>query len=378
MVSALEIAVLNNVLLDAIALDEETNTETIPYTPSLHHQKQIEVMLKNPLRWARNRVRPGWVKWSAMAACLCLIIFSFVMSIYSPFGGMVITAYACGTDKEITSTGATFTTGTINDNGDLTGHPLMFHLAGENIDTVRFSCKNGQINFIDLTEQRAEYGFAQNFTVYYGEDECDYSSLLIDWIPNNIIAELKDKNIAICDLPEDIRNDKIVMEITFANGKSVTKAITIYLEADGTFYAALDEYTILRSDNFVNRADSSPISRDVLYEQGEMTVTFLDVNGNEILPEANWYVAKNIDSIVVQWNGRAPEMVQMFFTPTGTETAKEMDFLQTEAISAENKVVISAVSLHRNSLMGHLQVIINFGSSTIKSELYNVIYDPEA
>lgn len=70
-------------------------------------------------------------------------------------------------------------------------------------------------------------------------------------------------------------------------------------------------------------------------------------------------------------------MVQMFFTPTGTETAKEMDFLQTEAISAENKVVISAVSLHRNSLMGHLQVIINFGSSTIKSELYNVIYDPE-
>lgn len=168
------------------------------------------------------------------------------------------------------------------------------------------------------------------------------------------------------------------MEITFANGKSVTKAITIYLEADGTFYAAFDEYTILRSDNFVNRADSSPISRDVLYEQGEMTVTFLDVNGNEILPEANWYVAKNIDSIVVQWNGRAPEMVQMFFTPTGTETAKEMDFLQTEAISAENKVVISAVSLHRNSLMGHLQVIISFGSSTIKSEIYNVIYDPEA
>ena len=33
---------MRNVLLDAIALDEETNTETIPYTPSLHHQKQIK------------------------------------------------------------------------------------------------------------------------------------------------------------------------------------------------------------------------------------------------------------------------------------------------------------------------------------------------
>ena len=51
---------LRNVLLDAIALDEEANTETIPYTPSLHHQKQIKAMLKNPLRWERDRKRPVW------------------------------------------------------------------------------------------------------------------------------------------------------------------------------------------------------------------------------------------------------------------------------------------------------------------------------
>ncbi len=226
-------------------------------------------------------------------------------------------------------------------------------------------------------EERDEYSFAQNFTVHYGEDESEYSSLLIDWVPNNIIAALKDDTITISDLPEDIRQDIVVMEITFANGKSITKAITISLNTDGTFYAAFDEYTVLESDDFVNRADSSPISRDVLYEQGEMTVTFFDVNGNEVLPEANWYITKNIDNIVVQWNGRAPEMVQMLFTPTGTETAKEMDFVQTEAISAENKVIISAKPLYQDSLMGYLQIVINFGGNTIKSELYNVIYDPE-
>ena len=291
-----------------------------------------------------------WVKWGAMAACLCLAVFAFAVSVFSPIGGIVVTAYASGVDEEITSTGATFTTGTINDNGYLTGHPLMFHLAGESIDTVRFSCKNGQMNFIDLTEQRDEYGFAQNFTVYYGEDESDYSSLLIDWVPSNIIAALKDDDVTISDLPEDIRHDIIVMEITFANGKSITKAITISLETDGTFYAAFDEYTVLESDDFVNRADSSPISRDVLYEQGEMTVTFFDINGNEVLPETNWYITKNIDKIVVQWNGRAPEMVQMFFTPAGTETAKEMDFLQTEAISAENKVITMMRSLQFDTL----------------------------
>lgn len=330
------------------------------------------------IRYKKRARKPGWIKWGAMAACLCFAISVFVISVFSPYGGMVVTAYAHGTDEEITSAGATFTTGTINNDGELTGHPLMFHLAGEDIDTVRFSCKNGQINFIDLTEQREEYSFAQNFTVHYGEDESDYSSLLIDWVPSNMIAELENGNIAISDLPEDICHDMIVMEITFANGKSTAKVIRISLETDGTFYAAFDEYTILTSDDFVNRTDSAPIPRDVLYEQGRMTVTFLDTNGTEVLPEANWYSTKNIAGIVVQWNGRAPEMVQMLFTPAGTEMAKEMDFLQTDAISAENKVIISADSLHQDSLMGHLQIIINFGSSTIKSELYNVIYDPEA
>lgn len=320
----------------------------------------------------------GRVKWGAIVACLCLAVSAFAISIFSPFDGMAVTAYAYGADKEITSAGATFTTGTINDNGELTGHPLMFHLAGESIDTVRFSCKNGQMNFIDLTKQREEYGFAQNFTVHYGEDASDYSSLLIDWIPSNMIAELGSGNFVISDLPEDIRHDTIVMEITFANGKSTTKAISITLETDGTFYVTFDEYTVLKSDDFVNRTDSAPIPRDFFYEQDEMTVTFLDANGAEVLPEANWYNTKDIDRIVVQWNGIAPEMVQMLFTPTGTETAKEMDFLQTAASGLKNKVVITADSLHQDSLMGFLQIIINFKGGTIKSELYNVIYDSEA
>ena len=324
----------------------------------------------------KSKKKYGWMKWGTMAACFCLAVAVVAVSVFSPFGGMVVTAYAYGTNQEITATGAAFTTGTLNNDGELTGHPLMFHLAGENIDTVRFSCKNGQINFVDLTEQRDEYGFAQNITVSYGDDKSDYSSLLIDWVPNNIIETLKANNTTIADLPEDMRHDIIVMEIAFANGKSITKAIVISLETDGTINAAFDDYTVLASDDFVNRADSASIPRDAMYKQGEMTVIFYDDNGNEVLPEANWYITKDIDKIVVQWNGRAPDMVQMFFTPSGTETAEEMDFLKTEAINAENRAVLSADSLHRDSLMGYLQIVINFGSNTIQSELYNVVYDP--
>ena len=65
---------MRNVLLDAIALDEETNTETIPYTPSLYHQKQIKAMLKNPLRWARNRKQPVWKRALKRVAVILLVI----------------------------------------------------------------------------------------------------------------------------------------------------------------------------------------------------------------------------------------------------------------------------------------------------------------
>lgn len=326
----------------------------------------------------KGRKSRGRMRWGAAAACFCLVAAVVAANLFLPVGTMVVTAYADGMDREITASGAAFTTGTLHDNGELTGHPLLFHLAGEHIATVRFSCKNGQINFVDLTEQRDEYGFAQNFTVFYGEDKSDYSSLLIDWVPNNVIAALKAENIAITDLPEEMRHDVIVMEITFANGNSITKAMTISLETDGTIYAAFDDYTVSASDDFVNRADSISVPRDTLYKQGEMTVMFYDDKGNEVLPEANWYAAKDIEQIVVQWNGRAPDMVQMFFTPAGTETAEEMDFLKTEAINAENKAVFSADALHQEDLMGHLQIVINFGSSTIKSDLYNVVYDPAA
>lgn len=143
----------------------------------------------------------------------------------------------------------------------------MFYLSGKDIATVRFSCKNQQISFMDWTEQREEYGLAQNFTVSYGKDESEYAYLLIDWVPNATIRALTDHaETTIATLPVELREDIIVMEITFANGKTMTKAITVSLENDGTICAALDAYTITPEDTFVRRADASPIPRAQLYQ----------------------------------------------------------------------------------------------------------------
>lgn len=326
----------------------------------------------------RKACRPAWVRWSAAAACLVLAAVLLAAGMLAPLAGMTVTAYAAGTDAEIPSAGAAFAAGTIHEDGTPGGYPLMFYLKGSGIETVRFSCKNGQIRFTDLTGRRAAYDFAQNFTVPYGAaagDEADYPSLLIEWLPRPVMEALADADTGIADLAADLRQDIIVLEITFANGRTATRAVTIDLQDDGSFRAAFRAYRIRKSDVFVGRADSQPMPKDA---QGAdtLTVTFLDADGHEVEPEGTWYVTDRIDRIAVSFDGQAPDAVQMFFTPSGTETAVEMDFLQTDAAGAKHAAVISADALHRDSLMGHLQIVARAGSRTAKSDIYNVIYQP--
>ena len=333
---------------------------------------QEALTYKKPVR------RSAWMHLGAAAACFVLAAVLLAAGILSPLAGMTVTAYAAGTDAEIPSAGATFATGTINEDGTLSGYPLMFYLKASGIEKVRFSCKNGQIRFTDLTGQRDEYGFAQNFTVAYGAaagDETDYPSLLVEWLPRPMMEALAAADTGIADLPADLRQDIIVLEITFANGRTATRAVTIDLQDDGSFRAAFRAYRIRKSDVFVGRTDSQPMPKDA---QGAdtLTVTFLDADGHAVEPEGTWYVTDRIDRIAVSFDGQAPDAVQMFFTPSGTETAIEMDFLQTDAAGAENQIVISADALHRDSLMGHLRLVARAGSRTLQSSLYNVIYQP--
>lgn len=217
----------------------------------------------------KKNKKPFWIKLGAVAACLAIGIA--VGGILAPFsGGMIVSAYAYGTNEEITAAGAVMNSGTISESGEMKGHPLMFYLSGKDIATVRFSCKNELINFVDWTEKRDEYGNAQNFTVSYGEDESEYYYLVIDWIPNSIIRELTDnENSTIATLPVEMRNDIIVMEIVFENGETAVKAITISLLDDGTFFASFDDYQISEEDTFINRPDSEAIPRDILYSQDD-------------------------------------------------------------------------------------------------------------
>lgn len=55
-------ALMKRVLIDSIRLDldEAAKDDTIQFTPSARHQRQMRSMLNDPLKWSRKKGRPIW------------------------------------------------------------------------------------------------------------------------------------------------------------------------------------------------------------------------------------------------------------------------------------------------------------------------------
>lgn len=235
---------------------------------------------------------------SMIAAVLALCILAGGISIFSPFGGMVVTAYAHGTDEEITQAGGS--------------HQHRYDQRQRRNDRAsadvlsfwerHFYCPfflQKPANPILWTDGKAgRFGLAQNFTVSYGEDESEYYYLLIDWVPNATIRELTDnEDSTIAALPEEMRNDIIVMEITFENGKTLTKAITVSLLEDGTFFAKFDDYEITAEDSFIDRPDSEAIGAAPVIEDN-----YKEADPNEpeqiVIPNSITFSGTIIDNVI--------------------------------------------------------------------------------
>lgn len=220
-----------------------------------------------------------------IAAVFC-ICFMLGLNILYPFHKTTVLAYAYETNEKINSAGTILSTGEVNDNGSMTGTPLSFYIKGKDIKTIRYSVKNQWIDFIDWTQKREEFGIAKNFTVTYGSDESEYSYLVVNWEPNELWEALSGKNISIQNLPQNLIEDTIVLEILYTNGKTETKAMKIKLQDNGDFVASFVDYTITQQDDFVNRTDSEPIDRSILYQQGSDEKTENKTNASKSYKEA--------------------------------------------------------------------------------------------
>lgn len=211
-----------------------------------------------------------WKRWfrPAIACMICLLIgigaFSF-MGV-----GNMFTVYAYGTDTKITNTGVELSTGTISDDGEMKGQLMQLYVKGENIDTIRFSCKNQYVDFTDWTENRPNFSMEKQFTVSYGKKTSDYYYLVVNWNPQNTIRKLTDDaNIAIANLSEELKNDIIVMEVTFLDGSKATKAISIMLQNNGKILAKIQDYVVTENDGFILNPQKELSSQEKINEEQE-------------------------------------------------------------------------------------------------------------
>lgn len=83
---------MRRVLMDALTLDEETAEDTPEFEPSLHHQREIGAMLKDPARWAKQKKMPTWKRIGRRAAAIVLAA-SLGLAVASPTTRAAVFSY---------------------------------------------------------------------------------------------------------------------------------------------------------------------------------------------------------------------------------------------------------------------------------------------
>ncbi len=106
------------------------------------------------------------------------------------------------------------------------------------------------------------------------------------------------------------------------------------------------------------------------------SITFYDENQEIVEAEALWYNSAKIESILVQWEGGTPNSIQMFATPSGTETLDETELLLTKTVKDGDSVELLDANSLKDVYMLHVYFQLDFGSGDIIiSDLYNIFYD---
>lgn len=109
--------------------------------------------------------------------------------------------------------------------------------------------------------------------------------------------------------------------------------------------------------------------------QGISDVSFYDGEGYEINREANWYALTASTTVVITYEGTAPDAATVYLTPSGSETFSERKQLAVIPWNDAQKGYVLVRLTFAESMMGHLQVALDYGDTSIFSDLYNVFLE---
>lgn len=105
------------------------------------------------------------------------------------------------------------------------------------------------------------------------------------------------------------------------------------------------------------------------------SIRFFDSDQNEVIAEALWYNAANIESILIQWDGDTLDNIKLFSTPSGTETTEMTELLLTKVISDGESVALLDADVLKDGFQNHVYFELDFGGEIISSDVFNVFFD---
>lgn len=116
---------------------------------------------------------------------------------------------------------------------------------------------------------------------------------------------------------------------------------------------------------------------DEIPEPAITRITFYDGDQNEVIEEALWYDASRIESILVQWEGDAPDNIKLFATPSGSDTLDKTKLLLTKPVLDGDTVELLDGDILKTGFQNHVFLQLDFGETVITSDTYNVFYFEE-
>ena len=122
------------------------------------------------------------------------------------------------------------------------------------------------------------------------------------------------------------------------------------------------------SEQHSDNAEIPTIKSVQFYDKGQQIIG--DVDG--------WYNSAQMDIILIQWEGGTPNNIKVFYRAGLEEYAEQTELLVTKTILDGDTAALFGANVLEPYTQGHFYFELDFEENVIRSDIYNMYYEPES
>lgn len=110
------------------------------------------------------------------------------------------------------------------------------------------------------------------------------------------------------------------------------------------------------------------------------SVTFYDRDRQTVHDTAGWYNSAEIDIILIQWEGDAPDNIKIFYKAGNTEiteNVEETKLLKTQKVLEGDTAALFGIDALESYTQGHFWFELDYGEEVVISDTCNIFYEQE-